>query len=113
MLNFDVFALVALCLAGWFWFDTSRAREAGISAARASCKREGVQLLDDTVAFRSLRFARDDDGRVAWRRVYDFEYSGTGLDRYRGSVMLLGTEVVMLDISQHIVRESAAHTLEP
>lgn len=102
MFSFEVIALILLCLAGWFWFDTNRAREAGVNAARTSCSREGVQLLDDTVAFRSLRFARNENGRVTFRRVYDFEYSGTGLDRYRGSVMLLGNEVVMLDISEHI-----------
>jgi len=101
MLSFEIFALIALCCAGWFWFDTNRAREAGVQAARSSCAREGVQLLDDTVAFRSLRFTRDDDGRLALRRVYDFEYSGSGADRFRGTVILVGKEVVMLDVSEH------------
>lgn len=101
MFKFEVFALVALGCLVWFWFDTIKAREAGLLAARASCQREGVQLLDDTVACRSTRFARDDNGRLVLRRVYDFEYSGSGNDRYRGSVMLLGKEVAMLDVSEH------------
>lgn len=98
---FELTALLVLGFAAWFWSDSTRAREAGVRAARACCEREGVQLLDDTVAFRSLRPARDQDGRARLRRVYDFEYSGSGNDRYRGSVMLLGTEVVMLDVSTH------------
>lgn len=101
MLSFEIIALLVLCAAGWLWFDANRAREAGVQAARASCMREGVQLLDDTVVFRSLRFARDDNGRLALRRAYDFEYSGSGADRFRGTVILENTRVVMLDVSEH------------
>ncbi len=101
MITFENLAFVALGLIVWFWYDTNRAREAGIRAAQESCAREGVQLLDGTVVFRSLRVARNENGRLALRRVYDFEYSGSGNDRYRGTVMLLGTDVVMLDVSEH------------
>lgn len=101
MLGFEVVFLIALCALAWFWVDTVRVREVGMAAARQACQREGVQLLDDTVAFRSLRFARDDDGRLGLQRTYEFEYSDSGDDRYRGSVMLLGREVVMLDVSGH------------
>jgi hypothetical protein len=101
MITFELIALFALGVLAWFWYDTIKAREAGILAVRASCQREGVQLLDDTVACRSTRFARDDNGRMALRRVYDFEYSGSGNDRYRGSIMLLGKEVTLLDLSEH------------
>ncbi|MFN3985677.1 MAG: DUF3301 domain-containing protein [Rhodocyclaceae bacterium] len=104
MNTYELLALLLLCGAVWFWLDSIKVRELGVRAARESCRREGVQLLDDTVAFRSLRAARDDNGRVALRRVYDFEYSGTGNDRYRGSVMLLGRDVVMLDLSEHRMR---------
>ncbi|AUN95082.1 DUF3301 domain-containing protein [Pseudazoarcus pumilus] len=98
---FEIVFFAALCALAWFWFDTVKAREVGRAAAKLACRREGVQLLDDTVAFRSLRPTRDDEGRMALRRVYDFEYSADGNDRYRGSVMLLGREVVMLDVSSH------------
>ncbi len=97
----ELLALLLLGLVAWFWFDSLKAREVGVAAARAACRREGVQLLDDTVAGSSLRPARDDDGRFALRRVYEFEYSGSGYDRHRGSVMLLGREVVMLELSAH------------
>lgn len=101
MLLFESLAFIALCAAVWFWVDSVRAREAGVAAARAVCSREGVQLLDDTVAFRSLRFARDDEGRLSLRRSYEFEYSGSGEDRFRGAVVLLGKEVVMIDVKAH------------
>lgn len=101
MLVFETLSLLVLFAVAWFWVDTIKAREIGMAAARLSCAREGVQLLDDTVAFRSLRPARDDQGRLTLRRIYDFEYSGSGDDRFQGSVMLLGKEVVMIDVSAH------------
>lgn len=100
MASIEVLALLVLCLLAWFWLDGIKARELGVGVARASCARAGVQFLDETVSIRSLRVARDDDGRLRIRRAYDFEYSASGNDRQRGSVILLGREVVLLDAPQ-------------
>ena len=62
----ELSALSLLGLLAWFWFDSLKARETGIAAARNACEREGVQLLDETVAGRSLRLARDEDGRMRY-----------------------------------------------
>jgi len=94
----ELLSVMVLVLVGWFWLDSIRTREIGVQAARAACRREGVQLLDDTVAARSLRLARDDEGRACLQRVYEFEYSNSGNDRQTGSVMLRGRDVVMLDV---------------
>ena len=61
----DVVALFALAAGVLFWVDTLRARERAVAAGRAACRRYGVQLLDDTVAFAQLRLARGDDGRLS------------------------------------------------
>ena len=97
----ELLALCALGLIAWYWFDSLKAREACIAAARAACEREGVQLLDETVVGRSMRFGRNDNGHLAIRRTYDFEYSDSGFDRFGGSVVLLGRDVEMLDVSAH------------
>jgi len=98
---FEFWALLALSLTAWFWFEAVRAREIGLAAVRRLCREEGVQLLDDTVLCRRSRLARNDNGRLGVRRVFEFEYSGSGFERYRGSVVVLGREVEMLDISAH------------
>ncbi len=77
----------------WFWYDTIKARDAGINAARQACAGHGVQLLDDTVVLKKLRPGRDDEGRVCLERVFSFEYSDTGDNRRRGSITTLGSEV--------------------
>ncbi|NMG42761.1 DUF3301 domain-containing protein [Aromatoleum toluvorans] len=96
----ELLALMLLCLCGWFWLDGVRTREIGVQAARAACRREGVQFLDETVSSRSFRLVRDEDGRLCPQRVYEFEYSVSGNDRVRGSVMLRGKEVVMIEVGQ-------------
>lgn len=101
MYAFELSALSVLCLLAWFWFDSLKAREAGMKAVRAACARDGVQLLDETVAGDGLRWARNDDGRLTLRRTYTFEYSESGYDRFRGAVTLEGREVVLLDLNAH------------
>ena len=103
MPTFELFIIAVLGLIAWFWLDTLRAREAGISAARQLCDKRNLQLLDDTVASEALRLARDDEGRVVLRRVYGFEFSDNGNNRRHGSVTLLGKRVVMLDVSENVL----------
>lgn len=97
---FEIMFFAALCALAWFWVDAIRAREAGVNAVRSACEREGVQLLDDTVAMSRLRPERNDNGHLVLRRVYEFEYSGSGDDRRKGSVVLLGKQVVMIDVAK-------------
>ncbi len=94
---------VVLLLGGlvWFWFDSLKAREDGIDAARRACLRAAVQFLDETVVGHGLRLARDERGHVVLRRAFEFEYSVRGDDRHTGSVVLEGREVVLLDVSAH------------
>lgn len=101
MNGFEVVALGLLAVGGWFWFDSLKAREAGIAAVRAACAREGVQLLDETVVGQGMCLARDDEGRAVLQRSFAFEYSESGYDRFRGGVTLRGREVVLLDLAAH------------
>ncbi len=97
----ELFGVLLLGALVWFWFDSLKAREAGVEAARRACLREAVQLLDETVVGHGLRLARDERGHVMLRRAYTFEYSVSGDDRYGGSVVLEGREVVLVDVSAH------------
>jgi hypothetical protein len=100
---FEAISLIVLAALAWLWFDSLKARDAGIHAARITCRAENLQLLDDTVAIASLRLARNDEGRAVLRRVYEFEFSNTGDNRRSGSVVLLGHRVVVVNIGLRIV----------
>jgi hypothetical protein len=85
--------LIALLVAVAVWHDSLGAREAANSAARETCTATGAALLDGTVAFRSLRVVRGDDGRPQLERTYLFEYSTDGATRHQGFVIVSGRRV--------------------
>lgn len=95
--------LLAVFLA-WLWLDSLGAREAGVDASRDACDEEELQFLDDTVSIASLRMVRDDRGRLRLQRVYTFEYSDTGDNRRKGSVTVVGREVVSLYLRPRLVK---------
>ena len=90
-----VFLLVAL---GWFWLSSLKVRDAAMKAAHVACESDGLMLLDDTVAIRAVKLARDADGHARLQRTYEFEYSDTGDNRRKGSVVMLGTQVVVFNV---------------
>jgi hypothetical protein len=86
-------AIIGIVAGIAFWVDSLRARERALAAGRAACERNGLQLLDETVAGAGLRLARDEAGRMRIRRVFVFEFSDNGNNRRRGSIVVLGADV--------------------
>lgn len=103
MPGFEFVSLVILCALAWLWFDSLKARDAAIAATRTACATEGLLLLDDTVAIASLKPERDAEGRIQLRRVYEFEYSDTGNNRRKGSVVLRGYRILIINIGLRLV----------
>ena len=94
----EVLSLAVLAALGWLWFDSLTARDAAMTAARRACSSEDLQFLDDTVAIASFTLARDGEGALALRRTYAFEFSDTGDNRRRGSIVMLGHRVLLLNV---------------
>lgn len=94
----ELAALGAAAAVAWFLWDSLKAREAANAAIRPACRAAGFLFLDDTVALERMRPARDEDGRLHVGRVYRFDYSDTGDNRRRGSVALLGAQVLRVDL---------------
>lgn len=108
--------LVLIALFGalvWFWMDSMAAREVAEATGKHACKREGLQFLDDTVAFAGLGFGRDDMTRLKLRRTYRFEFSDTGDNRLTGLVVLLGREVQTLDLEKRYIEVSSHSEAQP
>jgi hypothetical protein len=85
---------LALGAAAGFWADSMRARETALRRVRTLCREMGLQLLDDTVRFASLRPCRGGDGRLHLCRRYRFEFSIHAVDRHEGEVALQGRRVL-------------------
>ena len=94
----EIIFLLLFAAIGWLWWDSMQARETAVATARAACEAEGLLFLDDTVGIASLKPARNADGRLLLQRAYDFEFSDTGDNRVKGSVVMLGRRVMLLNL---------------
>lgn len=103
MPGWELAGILLLAALAWLWLDSLQAREAAIAAARSACDAEGLLLLDATVSIASLKLGRDEEGRLKLQRAYDFEYSDTGDNRKKGSVVLLGHRVIVLNVGLRLV----------
>ena len=100
----EVWALAAIAVLGWLWYDSMRARERAVAAGARACERERLQFLDETVECVSLRPVRDEGGRMLLRRVYRFEFSDNGDNRRAGSIVMLGGEVESLTMEPFLLQ---------
>ena len=106
----EIAILIIIGTVVWFWFDSLKSREAGIRTVRQACEEEGLQLLDETISVIHMKPARNEYGRLVLLRVYQFEFSDTGENRRRGSLHLMGQQVVMLNLGLRLVKSE--NTLE-
>lgn len=104
----ETIGLLALLSLAWFWYDSFQARAVALAAAHATCRAEGLLLLDETVALTELRPVRDDDGHLCLRRVYQFEYSDTGDNRRVGRVALIGSELLLCTLEPGLRRHASS-----
>jgi hypothetical protein len=75
--------------ATWLWHGHG-IRERALLLVRRHCEREQVQLLDDNVALRKIGLVADARGRRRLGRVYGFEFTVTGEQRHRGTIVMFG-----------------------
>lgn len=93
--------LILLFVLTLLWLDGARARELAIGISKAACKRQGLQLLDDTVFMQRIGLRWTSRG-LRFRRMYRFEYSAEGTLRQSGYVLMIGTELEII----HLQNES-------
>jgi hypothetical protein len=98
----EIFLLILFAALAWLWWDSMQAREAAVAAARAACLAEGLLFLDDTVGIAGIKPARNTYGQMLLQRTYDFEFSDTGDNRVKGSVVMLGRRVLLLNVQPQI-----------
>jgi len=87
-----VLLVLAAGLAGGYklWQISLDARETANRIAQETCSRAVVQFLDGTVAFAGWRVARNAKGRRRVLRTYTFDYTGDGIERAQGFIVLAG-----------------------
>ena len=92
----------------FWWHASNEARERANTAALEACEHAGVQLLDGTASFKSLRVVRNGTHGFTLRRTYVFDYSEDGASRRHGFVILRGREVELVGLGPTLVHGRAA-----
>ncbi|WP_455199208.1 DUF3301 domain-containing protein [Kaarinaea lacus] len=89
----DWLIFIFLVLVLWYWWDTLQSKEIARVAGKNACQRASVQFLDDTVQLKKFWLRRNLKGHVEICRLYFFEFSSDGTQRYSGRITLLGKKV--------------------
>jgi len=101
-------SIIILGLLAMLWLSGARAREMAVAISKTTCKREGYQLLDDSVALQRIGLRWTAQG-IRFRRMYRFDYSIEGTLREIGYVILLGYHLESIHIrGRHTFEQDTA-----
>jgi len=101
MMLSDLILIVLLLTAYLYWLDGQKVKEIAFKAVRAHCLSLEVQMLDEYVALESVRSKRDQSGKIRIRRIFLFEFSSTGNERYNGICFMLGQRVEAIQMEPY------------
>jgi len=78
-----------------------QAKEIARLAGLNICRNNSVQFLDDTVEQKKFWFQRDRHGRLQICRLYHFEFSSDGSQRYKGRITMQGKKIREIEMDAH------------
>lgn len=97
----EIIGIIGLSGLLYYWSQAKQNQEVAYQAARQHCRMLGLQMLDDYVALQHLQLQRQPNGKLNWRRTYQFEFSATGAERYQGNIILLGSRIQSIQLDPY------------
>lgn len=108
----DLVWLGLIAAAVMYWWRARGFKSLALHLASQRCRLLEVQLLDQSVEMKKIRFQRGSNGVLQLRRIYGFEFSSTGIDRYRGILVLDGARLHSIEMEPHVVRSDSGTVIE-
>lgn len=97
----ELFWLALLCFAVFHFWRTQGVKAIALRATREYCQAQDLHFLDESIALRGIWVKRDKHGQLrAWRK-WVFEFTVTGGERYVGTMITLGQQVVAVNLPPH------------
>lgn len=97
----DLFITSLLVAAGWYWWKARARKEMAYRVVKQHCEKNAVEILDESLVLTSIGMAKNNRGFWKIRRSYRFEFSTTGEYRYYGTVQVLGSKVISIELAPH------------
>lgn len=91
-----VLLLLLLAVIVIYWYEILRIREHVINKCQRICHESGFQFLDQSVAMVSIKIRIGNNGFPEFFRIYQFEYSENGTDRFPAYVDLINNRITDL-----------------
>ncbi len=98
---FNVLWLIVAGLFFYYWWSSWKYKGRAMGFAMDHCRRLDLQLLDQSMVIRGLWLARKSDGSLVIRRIYQFEFTSTGEQRYQGRIVLIGMALKSIDLEAY------------
>ena len=104
MLSLSVIAWLCVFAALFaFWWKSDEVKNLALNHARQQCNAMQLQFLDQSMALKNLRPARNQGGSLTLSRIYQFEFSSTGEQRYLGRITMLGAKLEGIEMEPHVL----------
>lgn len=97
----EFWPLVLLSIGAWYWWDSAECVEIARLSGKQACQTHQLQFLDDSVARKKIWFKRNTRGRLQLYRLYSFEFTSDGAQRYAGTIKMAGQQVLEVDLEAH------------
>ncbi|MDX1802539.1 MAG: DUF3301 domain-containing protein [Alcanivorax sp.] len=97
----DVMLVAAVVVTATLFWRIHGLRERALTVTRRYCEREELEFLDETVGLERLTLARDSRGKRRLTRIYRFEFTVTGGERYVGHTIMQGGRVQRVELPPH------------
>lgn len=97
----DIFLVTAVVIIAALFWRSHGIRERALAYTRKYCEREALEFLDDTVGMDKLTLQRDSNGKLRITRIYRFEFTVTGGERYPGHTYVQGGHVQRVELPPH------------
>ena len=101
---FSLVKLLLLILLGAgavYWWQSGFFKGRALHFAGEHCRQLGLQLLDHSMVIVGFWPVRRCDGRLVWRRRYQFEFASLGDRRYQGNLVMLGNQLHSIDLETY------------
>ncbi len=100
LMTYGVWFVLALII---YWaYTRAKLKDIALITAKRYCQQRSVQLLDESVAWSSARFTRDNRGKLVRAHTFSFEFTVVGDQRYLGTMELTRKRVLDVQLESHL-----------
>ena len=105
-MSLSLFGWVLLfAVIGAFWWNSDQVKSLALHYAYQLCRKHELQLLDQTLVLKNVRLKRGSNDRLGLQRLYQFEFTTTGEQRYKGTLLIAGKILLSTELEPHIFPE--------